>query len=147
MGLFVSKNNSAYIIAEVGQNHQGDYQIALDYVDKLASVGVDAVKFQMRSNKNLFSPEKLDQPYDNQNAFGTTYGEHREKLELSFDEMSRLRDSAVRKGMDFICTPFDEVSLSKLLDLDIYSREMQEMNIGTMERIQYHHHKTVVIDT
>ena len=40
-----------------------------------------------------------------------------------------------------------ETIINKLLDLDIYSREMQEMNIGTMERIQYHHHKTVVIDT
>ena len=132
MGIFVSNKNSAYIIAEVGQNHQGEFQIALDYINQLASVGVDAVKFQMRSNIHLFSTEKLNQPYDNKNAFGATYGSHREKLELSFDEMFRLREAAAQNGIDFICTPFDEESLVKLIDLDVDALKVASFDFGNM---------------
>lgn len=40
-----------------------------------------------------------------------------------------------------------ETIVNKVLNLDIYNREMQELNIGTMERIKYHHHKVITIDT
>jgi hypothetical protein len=40
-----------------------------------------------------------------------------------------------------------ESILNKVLNLDIYNREMQELNVGYMDRIKYHHHKVVMIDT
>ena len=47
-----------FIIAEVGQNHQGDADIALSYVREFAQRGATAIKFQTRNNKFLFSKEK-----------------------------------------------------------------------------------------
>ena len=42
--------NDVFIVAEVGQNHQGDPKIAMDYVEKFAMLGADAIKFQTRNN-------------------------------------------------------------------------------------------------
>lgn len=40
-----------------------------------------------------------------------------------------------------------ETIVNKLLNLDIYNREMQELNIKEMERIKFHHHKVIMVDT
>ena len=46
---------SSYVVAEVGQNHQGSVDEALRYVSVFSGLGADAVKFQMRDNKTLIS--------------------------------------------------------------------------------------------
>ena len=55
------KKNKTYIIAEVGTNHNGSLKTALKYVDKLATTGVDAVKFQIADFKEVYS-DKLFAP-------------------------------------------------------------------------------------
>lgn len=127
-----SKKNVAYIIAEVGQNHQGKFETAREYIDELARVGVDAVKFQMRDNKTLFSREKLEEPYNSNNAFGKTYGEHRDALELTVEEMSRLREHAADLNLDFMCTPFDEPSLQHLVDMDVDLIKIASFDFGNL---------------
>ena len=42
----ISSNSPTYIIAEIGSNHNNDYNIALEMIDKAKSAGVDAIKFQ-----------------------------------------------------------------------------------------------------
>ena len=44
----------ALIIAEVGQNHQGNSKIAADYIRQFSQLGADIIKFQTRENKTLF---------------------------------------------------------------------------------------------
>lgn len=127
-----SKKNAAYVIAEVGQNHQGDFDTAIKYIDELARIGVDAVKFQMRNNASLFSKEKLAEPYNSNNAFGATYGEHRAALELSVEEMSRLRKHAADRDVDFMCTPFDTVSLNNLIGMDVDLLKIASFDFGNI---------------
>jgi sialic acid synthase len=50
-----NKKKDYFIIAEVGQNHQGKVSHALEYVRTFSSLGADAIKFQVRNNKFLFS--------------------------------------------------------------------------------------------
>ena len=52
--------------------------------------GADIIKFQARNNKRLFSKEAYNKIYDSENSFGKTYGQHREKLELSFNDFREL---------------------------------------------------------
>lgn len=40
-----------------------------------------------------------------------------------------------------------EAIVNRVQNLDIYNREMQELNIKEMERIKYHHHKVIMVDT
>ena len=122
--------NSTYIIAEVGQNHQGELSKAFEYIKEFSQLGADAVKFQMRDNKFLFDKEMFNSPYFSNNAFGSTYGEHREYLELSFEEMGKLRDFCKDCNVDFICTPFDESSLDSLSKINPDAIKIASFDIG-----------------
>ena len=95
-------NLKPYIIAEVGQNHQGSLETALEYVSVFSDLGANAIKFQMRDNKYLFSKEKYESPYVSHNSFAPTYGEHRDCLELSHDEMLKVRELCNNLDVDFI---------------------------------------------
>ena len=81
-----------FIIAEVGQNHQGDLEKAREYIKLFSFAGADAIKFQTRSNKYLFSKEAYEANYSSENAFAKTYGEHREKLEQSYESIKILKN-------------------------------------------------------
>ena len=43
-----------FIIAEIGNNHQGDIKLAKELVDYAVDANVDCVKFQMRSMDKLY---------------------------------------------------------------------------------------------
>ena len=55
MSNFRNLKDKSFIIAEVGQNHQGNLSIAKKYIEVFSALGADAIKFQTRDNKNLFS--------------------------------------------------------------------------------------------
>ena len=79
-----------FIIAEIGINHQGDVNIARELVKTAQECGANAVKFQKRSIPRILTKEGLEMPYDNQNSFGKTYGEHKKALELSNSDYQKL---------------------------------------------------------
>ncbi len=82
----ISTEGPCYVIAEIGHNHQGKLENALKMIKVASTAGVQAVKFQKRDNKSLFTKAMYDKPYDNENSYGDTYGEHREFLEFGLDE-------------------------------------------------------------
>ena len=77
----LKSSNEAIVIAEVGQNHQGSFDTAVEYIHRLSTTGTDFVKFQVRDNKSLFSSKAYNKAYESENALGLTYGEHGEELE------------------------------------------------------------------
>ena len=121
-----------FIIAEVGQNHQGSFENAIKYIDTFSQIGANAIKFQNRNNKYLFAEESYNKPYESDNAFGKTYGEHREFLELSLDEIKEIRIYLKKKNLYFISTPFDEPSLEFLLSIDIDIIKIASFDIGNL---------------
>jgi sialic acid synthase len=118
-GKRVHDDGECYVIAEIGHNHQGSIEKALEMVRVAAECGVDAVKFQKRENRVLFTREFYDSPYDNENSFGATYGQHREALELGRDEWVELRRHARELGLSFVAAAFDFPSADFLAELDI----------------------------
>ena len=91
------KNNSTYLIGEIGQNHNGSLEIAKKLID-MANMSIvepvfntkvnkiDAVKFTKRDLSEELSNSQMNKPYNSPNSFGKTYGEHREFLELNDQE-------------------------------------------------------------
>jgi sialic acid synthase len=118
-GKRVHDDGDCYVIAEIGHNHQGSIEKALEMVRVGAECGVDAVKFQKRENRVLFTREFYDSPYDNENSFGATYGQHREALELGRDEWVELRRHTRELGLSFVAAAFDFPSADFLAELDI----------------------------
>jgi N-acetylneuraminate synthase/sialic acid synthase len=124
-----------FIIAEVGQNHQGDLELARKYIKIFAAEGADAVKFQTRNNKKLFSEDAYCKTYESENAFGVTYGEHREALELKPEWIKILKEDCHKYGTKFMSTPFDEDSLDLLLENDVDILKVASFDIGNLPLI------------
>jgi len=112
-------NSDIYVIAEIGNNHQGDIKHALRLMEAAKQAGADAVKTQKRSNKDLYRRSFFDEKYNNPNSFGNTYGEHRENLELNYSDYKVLADYANELKIDFFATPFDLPSIEFLEKINI----------------------------
>jgi sialic acid synthase len=126
----------AFIIAEVGQNHQGELANAREYIRVFAAMGADAIKFQTRNNKYLFSEDAYVAPYESENAFAETYGLHREKLELKPEWLPILKEDCRKFGVKFMSTPFDEPSLTLLQEIGVDLLKVASFDLGNLPLIQ-----------
>ncbi|MBI4698955.1 MAG: N-acetylneuraminate synthase family protein [Nitrospirae bacterium] len=133
----ISTNGPCYVIAEIGHNHQGNLETALRMVKVAASYGVQAVKFQKRDNKTLYTIAMYNKPYDNENSYGATYGEHREFLEFGRDEYLELMKCAEENGVEFMSTAFDFKSADFLADLGITSYKMASADVTNTPLLEY----------
>lgn len=107
------------IIAEIGCNHKGDLEIAKELVKIAASFGgVDAVKFQKRTPRELLTASQYDAPHPNpQHAYGETYGSHREFLELSLDQHRELKALCEQLGVVYSTSVWDLTSAKEMASL------------------------------
>lgn len=113
-GTPVGEGYPPYVVAEIGQNHNGSMQNAKKLIDMAARCKASAVKFQKRDIDSELSREAFEKPYDNPNSFGKTYGEHREFLEFDEAEHLELKEYADAVGITYFCTPCDIPSLELL---------------------------------
>ena len=115
----INDDSECFVIAEVGHNHQGSVKTAKKIFDKAKEAGADAVKLQKRDNKILFTKEMYDSHYDSRNAYGDTYGKHRDALEFGMEEYVELQQYAKELGLILFATPFDLPSVDFLEKLNI----------------------------
>lgn len=120
----------------MGQNHQGDFDIAMQYIEIFSREGADAIKFQTRNNKYLFAEEAYSALYTSENAFASTYGAHREKLELKPEWLPLLKAECEKHGVKFMSTPFDEISLQLLIDNGVDLLKIASFDLGNLPLIQ-----------
>jgi len=118
----ISENNYPFIIAEIGNNHNGDMAIAKKLIDEAQKCDVNAVKFQTKDIETAFPQELLNKNYEGPNSFGKTYREHKQVLELSLNQLRELKEYSEKKNLIFFSTPFDVKSLENLdkLKMEIY---------------------------
>lgn len=99
-----------FIIAEIGHNHQGDVEICKRLFDAAKRSGADAVKLQKKDYKNLYTDAFFNSPYNSENAFGNTYGEHKAALEFEDEQYETLQRAAKEIGITLFSTAFDKAS-------------------------------------
>ena len=131
-----TNNGDPFVIAEVGQNHQGDLALAREYIRIFAFEGANAIKFQTRNNRYLFSRDAYEATYASESAFAETYGAHREKLELKPEWLPILKQDCVKNGVKFMSTPFDEPSLDILADTGVDILKIASFDIGNLPLIR-----------
>jgi N-acetylneuraminate synthase/sialic acid synthase len=115
----IHENSKAFVIAEIGHNHQGSIEKALELIRAASESGASAVKFQKRSNHKLFVPSLFNEIYNSENAFGKTYGLHREALEFGLKEYKILISESKKLGLEFFATAFDLDSANFLHELNM----------------------------
>lgn len=118
-GILVADNTDAYVIAELGHNHQGRLETAKEMIRVAKECGVHAVKLQKRQNSSLFTKELYDSPYTGENSYGPTYGAHREALEFGEGEYRELQSYARELKISLFGTAFDFTSADFLAGLDM----------------------------
>ena len=109
-----------FIIAEAGDNHNGDYNLALQLVDKAVEAGADCVKFQTFVTENVISKFAQKAEYQKENT-GSEESQFDmvKKLELSFEQFRSIQQYCKEKGIMFLSTPFDLESIDFLEEIGI----------------------------
>ncbi len=109
----------ARIIAEIGCNHMGDFEIAKELVTVAARVcKADVAKFQKRHNRELLTPEQYRAPHpDAGNSFGSSYGAHREALEFTVDQHRELQAHCAAEGIAYSTSVWDVTSARQMAAL------------------------------
>lgn len=106
------------VIAEIGCNHMGNYAIAIELIDLAKSCGCKYVKFQKRNSKELLTDEQYNAPHPNPwNSYGSTYGEHREKLEFSAEQHRDLFAYCEKIGIEYSTSVWDITSAKEIIAL------------------------------
>ncbi len=118
-GRVIGHGHPCFIVAEIGNNHQGELPLAKEMIIAAAEAGAQAVKFQKRDMDALFTRAGREAPYGGPNSFAPTYGEHRNKLELSIEDMAECKSLADSLGLVFFASAWDMVSLKQMFELDV----------------------------
>ncbi|MEP4740492.1 N-acetylneuraminate synthase family protein [Saccharospirillum sp.] len=104
----ISDDLPSFIIAEIGNNHQGDLALAKKLVDLAKDSGADCAKFQLRDLASLYTDSES-------NDLGAEYTKDLlSKFSLSTEEMLEVFDYCKKIGMEPLCTPWDLKSLEVL---------------------------------
>lgn len=114
-GRMIGPDHPPLVLAEVGINHEGDVEKALQLVDAAASAGAEVVKFQCHITEKEMVPTDM------------TPGEiSSEKLwdimkrcELTEDEERRVQAYCAEKGVTYLSTPFSREAADRLNDMGV----------------------------
>ena len=112
-GRIISEDDPAFVIAEIGNNHNGSLELAKKLIDEAVRAGADCAKFQMRSIEELY--RKSRNSGDDSADLGTQYTlDLLSRFQLSDDELFAAFDYCHKKEIIPLCTPWDQASLAKL---------------------------------
>lgn len=131
----ISEQGKAFIIAEIGNNHQGDINLAKQLVDLAREAGADCVKFQMRNLESLYSNRGKagNAKYD----LGSQYTlDILNKYQLSREEMFEVFDYSYRRKILPLCTPWDLSSLYALNDYGLEAFKVASADFTNYEMLE-----------
>lgn len=104
------------VVAEVGCNHGGSLETAKAMIREAAACGVYAVKFQKRCPRECLTEAEYNAPHPvPSNSYGSTYGEHREALELTIDQHVELAEECERAGVVYSTSVWDLTSAREVV--------------------------------
>ena len=132
----IGENEPPFIIAEIGNNHNGSIDNALELIKTANDIGVDAVKFQVKNIEKSFSQELLDSAYFTENSFGKTYREHKQALEFSKEQLVEIYEFSRKLGIICFSTPFDTDSVDLLETIDNPIYKISSFHVTDMPLIE-----------
>lgn len=131
----IGEGHASFVIAEIGNNHNGSLELAQRLVDLAADAGADCVKFQMRDMKALY-----------RTADGSSAGEDLgpqytmnllTKFSLTNDELFAAFDYARRRGIEVMCTPWDRPSVDALAAYGLPAFKIASADLTNHDLLSY----------
>jgi len=109
----IGARHSSFVIAEIGNNHNGSLDLAKRLIDQAHAAGADCAKFQMRDLGSLYA--NAGDSTDARENLGSQYTlDLLSRFQLTLDEMFQALDYCQELGLIPLCTPWDEVSVARL---------------------------------
>ena len=130
------KCQHTFIVAEIGNNHQGDIELFKKMIVRAKECGVDAVKSQKREPKECLTSEQYDWPYEGPHSFGKTYGEHKEALELGRTEWVEAMKLADDIAIPLFASVFDITSARFMKDLNVEIIKIGSAEVTRLELLE-----------
>ncbi|UWY28604.1 N-acetylneuraminate synthase family protein [Flavobacterium sp. TR2] len=122
----VKSNLQPFIIAEIGQAHEGSLGILHSYIDALAQTGIDAVKFQMHiaeAESSEHEPFRVKFSLEDQSRF-----DYWKRMGFSLEQWRGIKKHCDEVGLKFICSPFSNLAVDWLEELGV-----EQYKIGSGE--------------
>lgn len=105
-------NNRTFVIAEIGNNHNGSLERAFQMIDLAVEMGADCAKFQMRHLDQVYRKRSLQKSGED---LGTEYIiDLLNRFELSVEGHRKVAEYCRQKGIMYMCTPWDTTSIDVL---------------------------------
>ncbi len=119
-----------FIIAEIGNNHNGSFERAIEMIDLAQAAGADCVKFQMRHLDLVYRKRSLNQCGDD---LGTEYViDLLKRFELSSEEHQRLANYCASVGVLYLCTPWDARSVNVLENFGVPAYKVSSADLTNL---------------
>ena len=128
----LTKDSKAYIIAEIGINHNGNIDIAKKLIDVAKKAGCDAVKFQKR-NPDVCVPEK-QKSIMRETPWGyISYLDYKYKVEFEKEEYDIIDEYCKKNEIHWFASPWDVDSVNFLSQYDIPALKVPSASLNDKE--------------
>ena len=124
-----------FIIAEIGNNHNGSFELAIKMIDLACDMGVDCVKFQMRNLEEVYRMKSLQKGGED---LGSEYIiDLLKKFELSITDHKKLKDYCDKKNILYLCTPWDYKSIEVLESFNVPAYKVASADLTNLSLLKH----------
>jgi sialic acid synthase SpsE/sugar phosphate isomerase/epimerase len=119
-----------FVIAEIGNNHNGSLERAIEMIDLAAEMGADCAKFQLRHLDEVYRQRTLRKDGED---LGTEYVlDLLRRFELPVADHRMLAEYCARKGILYLCTPWDTRSVEVLEGLEVAAYKVASADLTNL---------------
>ena len=150
MDNFWKKNNRTSLIAEIGINHGGDFNKAIELIKMSKDAGADYVKFQCRSPRDSTPKAMWDVPKETPWGTVEPYISYREKMEFSNEQFEMIDDYCKNLNIEWFASAWDKSSVAFLSAFDIPFIKIPSAKCDDLGLIDYacsQNSKRVIVST
>jgi N-acetylneuraminate synthase len=132
----VGEGHPAYIVGEIGINHNGSLDIAKNLIAVAKNAGCDAVKFQKRTVEVVYTEKELATPREN--PFGPTNGDLKRGLEFGKEQYDKINDYCKELGIDWFASCWDEGSVDFISRYPVPCYKIASASLTDDSLLRYH---------
>lgn len=130
----IGESARTFIIAEIGNNHNGSFSNAKKMIDLAVEANVDCVKFQMRDLPSLYRRKTLRGTGDD---LSTEYIiDLLKKFELTKDEHFKLKEYCDEIGILYLCTPWEKASIEILESFNVLGYKVSSADLTNLPLLE-----------
>ncbi len=126
--------NNTFIIAEIGQAHEGSLGILHSYIDAVATTGVDAIKFQTHiaeAESSQYEPFRVKFSYEDDTRY-----DYWQRMGFTFEQWVGIKEHCDRVGLEFISSPFSQTAVDWLEKLQVNRYKIGSGEVNNLLMVQ-----------